>query len=157
MLIVRYLTQSLFLEQVHVLPREVLGKSTFDLAVSMMKWLPLRLVDKVLLAIARLTLGNIEKYGLKRPVVGPLQLKNTQGKTPVLDIGALQKIRCGEIKVVPGIKRFSPGRVELVNGQNLEIDSVLLATGYSSNVPSWLKVRIFNTKISSFPQCFKVF
>ncbi|XP_052196425.1 probable indole-3-pyruvate monooxygenase YUCCA7 [Diospyros lotus] len=136
---------------VHVLPREVLGKSTFDLAVSMMKWLPPRLVDKVLLAIARLTLGNIEKYGLKRPVVGPLQLKSTQGKTPVLDIGALQKIRCGEIKVVPGIKRFSPGRVELINGQNLEVDSVLLATGYSSNVPSWLKENdLFST--NGFPK-----
>lgn len=124
------------------MPREILGKSTFDIAVSMMKFLPLWVVDKILLAVARVVLGNIEKYGLKRPSKGPLQLKNTEGKTPVLDIGALQKIRSGEIKVVPGIKRFSPGRVELVNGENLEINSVILATGYCSNVPSWLKVRL---------------
>ncbi|XWS22422.1 hypothetical protein CRYUN_Cryun29cG0032600 [Craigia yunnanensis] len=97
---------------VHILPREVLGKSTFELAVSMMKWLPLWLVDKILLILASLILGNIEKYGLKRPSIGPLELKNTAGKTPVLDIGALQKIRSCEIKIVPGIKKFSRGRVE---------------------------------------------
>ncbi|XP_024031304.1 probable indole-3-pyruvate monooxygenase YUCCA3, partial [Morus notabilis] len=124
---------------VHVLPREILGKSTFELAVSMMKWLPLWAVDKILLMLARLVLGNLEKFGLKRPSVGPLQLKNSAGKTPVLDIGALKKIRSGKIKVVPGIKRFSEGRVELVDGKILEIDSVILATGYRSNVPSWLK------------------
>lgn len=122
------------------MPREVVGKSTFQLAVLMMKWLPLWLVDKILLIVARLVLGNVEKYGLKRPAIGPIELKNNQGKTPVLDIGALQKIKSGDIKVVPGIKRFSQGKVELVNGQNLEIDSVILATGYRSNVPSWLKV-----------------
>lgn len=144
---------------VHVLPREILGKSTFDIAVLMMKFLPLWAVDKILLAVARVLLGNIEKYGLKRPSKGPLQLKNTEGKTPVLDIGALQKIRSGDIKVVPGIKRFSPGRVELVNGEILEIDSVILATGYCSNVPSWLKENEFFCRNgipkSSFPNGWK--
>ncbi|PON36103.1 Flavin monooxygenase-like enzyme [Parasponia andersonii] len=128
---------------VHVLPREILGKSTFELAVVLMKWFPLWAVDKILLLLGRAILGNLEKYGLKRPSVGPLQLKNTAGKTPVLDIGALKKIRSGEIKVVPGIKRFSTGRVELVDGKYLEIDSVILATGYRSNVPSWLKDNDF--------------
>lgn len=131
-----------FAQQVHVLPREVFGKSTFQLAVLLMKYLPLWLVDKIMLILARLILGNVEKYGLKRPSVGPLELKNTHGKTPVLDIGTLKKIRSGKIKVVPGIKRFSPTRVELVNGDILEIDSVILATGYRSNVPSWLKVSL---------------
>lgn len=113
-----------------------------------MKWLPVKVVDKILLILARCSLGNLEKYGIKRPVMGPIELKNTHGKTPVLDIGALQKIKSGKIQIVPGIKKFSSTGVELVNGENLEIDSVILATGYCSNVPSWLKVtslRNFNT------------
>ncbi|KDP33364.1 hypothetical protein JCGZ_12913 [Jatropha curcas] len=128
---------------VHVLPREIFGNSTFELAVTLMNWLPLWLVDKILLILAWLILGNLEKFGLKRPFIGPLQLKNSEGKTPVLDIGALDKIRSGQIKVVPGIKRFFNGRVELVNGEKLEIDSVILATGYRSNVPSWLRENEF--------------
>lgn len=131
---------SLFGEQVHVLPRDVLGKSIFELAVLLMKWLPSQLVDKILLVLAWLVLGNIKKYGLKRPSTGPLELKNTQGRTPVLDIGALGKIKSGEIQVVTGVKRFLPGKVELVDGTILDIDSVILATGYRSNVPSWLQV-----------------
>lgn len=126
-----------------MLPREVFGKSTFELAVMLMKRMPLWMVDKILLILSRLILGNVEKYGLKRPSVGPLELKHTSGKTPVLDIGALEKVRSGQIKVVPGIKRFFPGKVELVNGQVLQIDSVVLATGYHSNVPLWLKVSPF--------------
>ncbi|KAK6122939.1 hypothetical protein DH2020_043316 [Rehmannia glutinosa] len=135
---------------VHVLPREIFGKSTFELGVSLMKWMPIWVVDKILLAASRLLLGNIEKYGLKRPSMGPLQLKNKQGKTPVLDIGTLSKIKSGDIKIVPGIKKFIHGGVELVNGQILEIDSVILATGYSSNVPSWLKESDFFSK-DGFP------
>ncbi|XP_044491288.1 probable indole-3-pyruvate monooxygenase YUCCA5 [Mangifera indica] len=136
---------------VHVLPREIFGKSTFELAVLMMKWLPLWLVDKLLLVFAWFVLRNIEKYGIKRPSMGPLQLKNTKGKTPVLDIGALEKIRSGDIKVVPGIKRFSRGQVELVNGDKLDVDSVVLATGYRSNVPSWLQETDFFSK-DGFPK-----
>ncbi|XP_054807989.1 probable indole-3-pyruvate monooxygenase YUCCA3 [Prosopis cineraria] len=128
---------------VHVLPREVFGKSTFELAVALMKKLPLCMVDKILLILARVILGDLEKYGLKRPEMGPLELKNSAGKTPVLDIGALKKIRSGEIKVVPGIRRFWRGKVELVDGQILQLDSVVLATGYRSNVPSWLKENEF--------------
>ncbi|CAD5171687.1 probable indole-3-pyruvate monooxygenase YUCCA9 [Musa acuminata AAA Group] len=138
-------------ESVHVLPREVLGKSTFELAVMLMKWLPLWLVDKILLVLAWLVLGSISKYGLRRPSTGPLELKNTQGRTPVLDIGALGKIRSGDIKVVPGIKRFSPGRVELADGQVLDIDSVVLATGYRSNVPQWFQGCDFFSK-DGFPK-----
>lgn len=146
-------------DSVHVLPREVLGKSTFELAVLLMKWLPLWLVDKLLLILAWLVLGNVEKYGLKRPLVGPMELKNTKGKTPVLDIGALAKIRSGEIKVVPGIKKFSRGQVELVNGEKHDVDSVILATGYCSNVPYWLTESEFFSKEgfpkSSFPNGWK--
>ncbi|KAL9431226.1 hypothetical protein AB3S75_026415 [Citrus x aurantiifolia] len=136
---------------VHVLPREILGKSTFELATLMIKWLPLWLVDKILLILAWFILGNTESYGLKRPSMGPLALKNTMGKTPVLDIGALKKIRSGDINVVPGIKRISCGQAELINGEKLDIDAIVLATGYRSNVPSWLQESEFFSE-NGFPK-----
>lgn len=131
------------------MPREIMGKSTFELAMKMLKWFPLWLVDKILLVLCWFVLGNIEKYGLKRPKMGPMELKSAKGKTPVLDIGALEKIRSGKIDVVPGVKRFNGNRVELVNGEELDVDSVVLATGYRSNVPYWLQVRKQN-KILNF-------
>lgn len=106
-----------------------------------MKWFPVKVVDKILLALSWMILGNTERYGLKRPSLGPLELKHMQGKTPVLDIGALRKIKSGDIKVVPGVKGFLHGSVELVDGRVIDVDSVILATGYYSNVPSWLQVK----------------
>ncbi|KAF5196864.1 Flavin-containing monooxygenase [Thalictrum thalictroides] len=144
---------------VHVLPREFLGKSTFELAMTLMRWLPLWLVDIFMLLMAWLVLGNMEKYGIKRPAMGPLALKNMAGKTPVLDIGALQKIKSGDIKVVPGIERFLNHSVELINGEIIDVDAVVLATGYRSNVPSWLKENDFFSNNgypkAQFPQGWK--
>lgn len=85
--------------QVHVLPREIFGCSTFGIAMALHKWLPLRVVDKFILMMSNLTLGSIEKLGLRRPKTGPIELKNTTGKTPVLDGGALNQIKSGNIKV----------------------------------------------------------
>ncbi|KNA08247.1 hypothetical protein SOVF_164030 [Spinacia oleracea] len=136
---------------VHILPREIMGRSTFELAMLLMKWIPLWLVDKILLFFAWFLLGDMQKYGLKRPNIGPLELKNKQGKTPVLDIGALAKIRSGDIKVVSGIKSFNANSVELIDGETVEVDSVILATGYRSNVPSWLQEGEFFNK-NGFPK-----
>ncbi|KAM0024817.1 putative indole-3-pyruvate monooxygenase [Helianthus debilis subsp. tardiflorus] len=93
---------------VHVLPREIAGKSMFELATTLMKWLP---------------------------------------------------IKSGNIQIVPGIKKFSRGCVELVDGRNLDFDSVILATGYCSSVPSWLKESDLLSKegmpTTSFPEGWK--
>lgn len=118
-----------------------MGKSTFELAMLLMKWVPLWLVDKMLLLFSWLIFGDIQKFGLKRPKVGPLELKNKEGKTPVLDIGALEKIRSGKIKVIESeIKSFNSNGVFFMDGNSMEFDAVILATGYRSNVPSWLQV-----------------
>ncbi|BAF14002.1 probable indole-3-pyruvate monooxygenase YUCCA5 [Oryza sativa Japonica Group] len=133
-------------DAVHVLPREVLGKSTFELAVLLMAWLPLWLVDKILVLLAWLVLGNLAKLGIRRPATGPLELKNTTGRTPVLDYGALARIRSGEITVVPGVARFGRGFAELADGRVIALDAVVLATGYRSNVPQWLQGNDFFNK-----------
>ena len=83
----------------HVLPQEMLGRSTFGLSMWLLKWFPMRLVDRFLLLMSRFMLGDTEKFGLHRPQLGPLELKNRSGKTPVLDVGTLAKIKSGNIKV----------------------------------------------------------
>lgn len=75
------------------------GLSTFGIAMTLLKWFPLRLVDKFLLGATGFILGNTDQYGLRRPKTGPLELKNATGKTPVLDVGALAQIKSGKIKV----------------------------------------------------------
>lgn len=82
-----------------MLPREILGLSTFGVGMTLLKCLPLRVVDKFLLLMANLSLGNTDRLGIRRPKTGPLELKNITGKSPVLDVGAMSLIRSGKIKV----------------------------------------------------------
>lgn len=83
----------------HVLPQEMLGISTFGISTSLLKWFPVQVVDRFLLRMSRLVLGDTDRLGLVRPKMGPLERKIKCGKTPVLDVGTLAKIRSGHIKV----------------------------------------------------------
>ncbi|XP_010249741.1 PREDICTED: indole-3-pyruvate monooxygenase YUCCA2-like [Nelumbo nucifera] len=139
-------------DSVHILPREMLGRSTFGLSMWLLKWLPIRLVDRFLLLVTRLMLGDTSRLGLDRPDLGPLELKNITGKTPVLDVGTLAKIKSGDIKVRRGIKRLTQHSVEFVDGCVEEFDAIVLATGYKSNVPSWLKERDLFSEQDGFPR-----
>ncbi|KAI4376162.1 hypothetical protein MLD38_013952 [Melastoma candidum] len=129
---------------VHVLPRDMFGFSTFGIAMALLKWLPLNMVDKFLVLVATLTFGNTEELGLRRPKTGPMKLKNVTGKTPVLDVGALSHIRSGKIKVTKGVKEITRTGAKFMDGQENDFDSIILATGYKSSVPSWLKSDFFN-------------
>lgn len=68
--------------------------------MALLRWLPLKLVDKFLLLVANFTFGNTARLGLRRPKTGPLALKNATGKSPVLDVGALSLIKSGKIQVL---------------------------------------------------------
>ncbi|GAB4837324.1 Indole-3-pyruvate monooxygenase YUCCA6 [Ancistrocladus abbreviatus] len=139
-------------DTVHILPREMLGRSTFGLSMWLLKWLPLTLVDRLLLIVSRLLLGDTSRLGLTRPRIGPLQLKNQSGKTPVLDVGTLDKIKSGDIKVCPSIRGLKHNAVEFVNGKTEHFDAIILATGYKSNVPSWLKEKEMFSEEDGLPR-----
>ncbi|KAL8101686.1 indole-3-pyruvate monooxygenase YUCCA6-like [Apium graveolens] len=139
-------------DAVHVLPREMLGSSTFGLSMWLLKWFPVRVVDTFLLIVCRVLLGDTSKLGLVRPRIGPLELKSSAGKTPVLDTGTLDRIKKGDIKVVPGIQRLTRQTAEFVNGKKEDFDAIILATGYKSNVPSWLKEKEMFSEKDGFPR-----
>ncbi|KAL8204989.1 hypothetical protein R6Q57_010612 [Mikania cordata] len=139
-------------DAVHVLPRDMLGRSTFGLSMWLLKWLPVRLVDRFLLFVSWLILGNTSRFGLDRPSVGPLELKNISGKTPVLDVGALAKIKSRDIEIYPGIQQIGNYSVQFFNGKTENFDAIILATGYKSNVPSWLKEKDMFSKKDGYPQ-----
>ncbi|XP_076958120.1 indole-3-pyruvate monooxygenase YUCCA2-like [Bidens hawaiensis] len=139
-------------DSLHVLPQEMFGIPTFGLSIWLLKWFPVRIVDQFLLFASRIMIGDTTHLGLNRPKLGPLELKNIYGKTPVLDIGTLAKIRSGDIKVYPKIKKLACNSVEFVDGRIQEFDAIVLATGYTSNVPTWLKeTNLFSDK-DGFPR-----
>ncbi|TVU22949.1 hypothetical protein EJB05_32671, partial [Eragrostis curvula] len=137
---------------VHVLPREIIGYSTFGLSALLLRWLPIHVVDRIILLLSRLVLGDTARLGIPRPSVGPMELKKVSGKTPVLDVGTIDKIKSGDIRVLPGIQSFQEHGVEFIDGKIVDFDVVILATGYKSNVPFWLKDNGFFSEKNGFPR-----
>ncbi|XP_010555187.1 PREDICTED: probable indole-3-pyruvate monooxygenase YUCCA11, partial [Tarenaya hassleriana] len=106
-----------------------------------LKILPVKLVDTLCMFLAKMSMGDTSTYGLQRPKLGPFLLKMKTGRSPTIDVGCLNLIKSGNIRVVQSIKSIEGNRVKFVNGENKNIDAIIFATGYKSNVARWLQVK----------------
>lgn len=125
---------------VHVLTREIVRIGMWLLRV-----FPVKLVDRWCLLLAKLRFGDTSRYGLLRPDKGPFMNKLVTGRSPTIDVGCVDEIKAGKIKVVPSIKRIEGKRVVFVDGNTKRVDSIVFATGYKSSVSKWLQVCFFAT------------
>ncbi|KAL5571698.1 hypothetical protein UlMin_021295 [Ulmus minor] len=119
---------------VHFLTEEIVKLGMF-----LLKYLPTKLVDMIVLNLGKLKHGDMSKYGLKRPKEGPFFLKQTTGRSTTIDVGCIEKIRSGEIKVLPPITTIEGNTINFENGETHHFDDIIFATGYRSNVKTWLK------------------
>jgi cation diffusion facilitator CzcD-associated flavoprotein CzcO len=114
---------------VQILPRDLLGLPILTWAI-LYRPLPARLVDFINAPILRLATGSIEKLGLRRAAKGPRQMVDEDGRVPLIDIGTLDKIRDGSIKVRGGIDRLTPDGVVFADGTSEDFGAIILATGF---------------------------
>lgn len=114
---------------VQILPRDLLGFPILAWAI-LYRRLPARLVDAINAPILRLAVGRIEKLGLRRAAKGPRQMVEEDGRVPLIDIGTLDKIRDGSIKICGGIDRLTPDGVVFADGESRKFDAIILATGF---------------------------
>jgi cation diffusion facilitator CzcD-associated flavoprotein CzcO len=114
---------------VQILPRDLLGFPILAWAILYQR-LPARWVDLINAPILRLAIGRIEKLGLRRAAKGPRQMVEEDGRVPLIDVGTLDKIRDGSIRICGGIDRFTPDSVVLADGECKKFDAIILATGF---------------------------
>lgn len=67
--------------------------------MSLLKYIPVTMVDTLVTSLGKIVYGDLSKYGLLRPKQGPFATKLYTGKAPVIDVGTVQKICDGEIQV----------------------------------------------------------
>jgi cation diffusion facilitator CzcD-associated flavoprotein CzcO len=114
---------------VQILPRDLLGFPILAWAI-LYRHLPARLVDFINAPILRLAVGRIEDLGLRRSAKGPRQMVDEDGRVPLIDVGTLDRIRDGSIKISAGIDRLTPEGVMFVDGRSENFDAIILATGF---------------------------
>ncbi len=121
----------------NILPRDFL-KTPVQVTSMRTAWLPVAVRDAMGRVTSRMAFGDLTRYGLPAPRYGPATEGLKYGRTPVLDIGTVARIKAGDIEVVPQIEAFSASGVTLTNGRMLDVDTVVLATGYRAGLEELL-------------------
>ena len=122
---------------VQILPRDLLGLPILTWAIAQ-RHLPTRVADFINAPVIRLSVGSIEKLGMRRAAKGPRQMVEEDGRVPLLDIGTVAKIRAGKIKVRGDIAKLSPDEVAFSQSVPEKFDAIILATGFRPNLRSLL-------------------
>ncbi|WP_093628424.1 flavin-containing monooxygenase [Streptomyces sp. 3213.3] len=91
--------------------------------------LPVRLVDRLAGPMAKLSVPDLSEQGLARPDTG-LYSRVKDGSIPVQDVGLIDAVRKGRVEVVAAVESFEDGKVVLADGERIEPDAVVAATGY---------------------------
>lgn len=115
---------------VHVIPRDLLGRPTQETGV-LLSSLPLGVRDAIVSGIMRLAVGDLSRWGIVRPKVGPNRMIVDSGRIPLLDIGTIAKVKQGNIRVLPGVAEVFADGVRFVDGSTHPFEAIILATGYT--------------------------
>jgi indole-3-pyruvate monooxygenase len=118
---------------VNMVYRDVLGRPT-QLSSIMLSKLPVAWGDALATRLRNWTVGDLSRWGLRTASISPLRQLREHGKTPVIDVGTIARIKRGEIVVHPGIDAFTPQGVRFTDGSEQAFDSVILATGYEAQI-----------------------
>ncbi|WP_405771523.1 flavin-containing monooxygenase [Streptomyces sp. NBC_01538] len=112
----------------HIVRRSTAGWAAQFTGIAVRR-LPVRLVDRLAGAMAKVSVPDLSAHGLPRPDTG-LYSRVTEGSLPVQDVGLIDAVRQGRVEIVAAVDGFEDGKVVLADGERLEPDAVIAATGY---------------------------
>lgn len=118
---------------ISLVPRDLNGRPVQETAKILAK-IPFGLGDWLGSQIRKIYFGNVEKYGLRISKMHPTVQLTKTGKTPVIDLGTIDMIKKGKVKVLPDIQSFYKDGIVTTEGEKVEVSRVILATGYKAGL-----------------------
>jgi putative flavoprotein involved in K+ transport len=106
-------------------PSQVLGIATARLPVSV--------VDPIARNLRRISIPDLTAYGLPAPT-RPYSDFLRRRVIPILEIGLVDAVRSGRVRVVGALERFEDGRAVLAGGARADIDGLIAATGFRTGL-----------------------
>ena len=124
---------------VNVIPRDILGIPVLELSLILSR-LPPGIADFVSAPMTNWIVGDLTKLGLKKMPYGPLEEIRRDGKIPLLDIGTLQLIREGKIKIYGDIDYIESKTVHFRDGKSGAFDTIVAGIGYDRDYAALVDV-----------------
>lgn len=122
---------------VSIVPRDLNGRPV-QLTARKLAKLPFGLGDWLGTKIRRVFMGDLSKYGIPLSNVSPTKQLMQTGKTPVIDIGTVEAIKQGKIKIIRTVDAFYEDGI-ISKGEKMPFDAILLATGYRPELASFIQ------------------
>lgn len=119
----------------NVIPRQ-LGPIPTTLLGITNDYLPPSLADPLNSAIQRATIGDLGAHGLPPAPEGVVAQMRKTDVVPTIDVGMVEQLRAGRIEVVPAVTGFTDTSVILSDGNEIQPDLVIAATGYHQTLDS---------------------
>ncbi len=124
---------------VNVISREVLGVPIVTIGRAL-RWLPTGVADALGAPISWLRVGDLRKLGLRKPPYGPITQIAEHRRIPLIDVGTIDLIRQGHVKVLPGVRELDENDVVFDDGSRQAFDAVVAATGYAPRADRFVQV-----------------
>lgn len=96
----------------------------------LMRHLPRRVVDVLARGVRRISIGDLRPYGLPPPERGLYTRLTEDSVVPILDIGLVDLVKAGTVRVVAAVTGFDDNDVILADGERIQPDAVIGATGF---------------------------
>jgi putative flavoprotein involved in K+ transport len=112
----------------HIVRRDTLGFPSQVLGIATAH-LPTPVVDRIASTMRRLSIPDLAPYGLPAPG-RPYSEFLRRRVIPIVDVGLVDAVRRGRVRVVAALERFEEGAAVLADGTTLAVDAVVAATGY---------------------------
>lgn len=113
-----------------IVPRQ-LGPVPTSLLGIFQDHLPAPPLDALNRLVRRVFVGDLRGLGLPAPTRGLVTAARESGTTPLIDVGVLDALRRGRVRVVPAVTRVEGGSVTFADGHRSGPDVVVAATGWS--------------------------
>jgi indole-3-pyruvate monooxygenase len=123
---------------VHVVPRDMFGRPTQHTNL-LLSYLPLGLRDAIAMGTMGLVVGDLSRWGIVRPTMGPNRMIAESGRIPILDIGTITLVKQGKIRVLPAVQDILPDEVRFAGGARHPFEAIIFATGYTSGLDKVIK------------------
>ncbi|GJN09757.1 hypothetical protein PR202_ga27790 [Eleusine coracana subsp. coracana] len=133
-------------------PVHIVTKESMRLGMTLVKYMPVSIVDRLIMMKDNFFFGDLSKHGIVRPKMGPLLLKSKTGRSSVIDVGAAELIKNEIIKVFKGVSKIAGNKVIFEGGKESTFDAIVFATGYKSTLNNWLKDNKHMLNNDGFPK-----
>jgi cation diffusion facilitator CzcD-associated flavoprotein CzcO len=114
-----------------IVPRDPFGMPVQRTSI-LLSALPPALANAIGRTTARLTLGDLSRYGMPAAAFTPYTTK----QVPLIDVGFVAALKRGEIRIVPAVTALTERGATLADDSSEPCDAIVAATGFSSNLGS---------------------